>query len=259
MELQRVSDIEADVPESPRIRNPDIKWSQVNFKVGKKTILENCYGDVKAGTLCAIMGPSGCGKSSLLNVLAGRSTPAPGIEITGKFQVAGKLINPSSFRRNIAYVMQDDALLATATPREALQFSAALRLPPSTTLEEISELVERTLEHLGILECADVMIGGELIKGISGGQRKRTSVGVEIITSPSLLFLDEPTSGLDSYSAYNCVQLLKDIAKQDQTTVLCTIHQPSSEIFYLFDIVIYLKEGTDRNLAGTSYLPSPNF
>jgi ABC-type multidrug transport system ATPase subunit len=100
--------------------------------------------------------------------------------------VGGQEIDPVAFRRNIAYVMQDDALLATATPREALRFSARLRLPASTTSEEIETIVDGLLGALGLLGCADVMIGGPLIKGISGGQRKRTSVGVEIITDPSV-------------------------------------------------------------------------
>lgn len=147
-----------------------------------------------------------------------------------------------SYRRNIAYVMQDDALMPTATPREALRFSASLRLPSTTSDQEIDGIVDNLLDALGISSCADVMIGGGMIKGISGGQRKRTSVGVEIVTDPSLLFLDEPTSGLDSYSAYCLIQLLKEVAASS-CAVLCTIHQPSSEIFFLFDIVIYMKDG----------------
>jgi ABC-type multidrug transport system ATPase subunit len=134
------------------------------------------------------------GKSSLLNVIAGRSATSPEVDVCGNFAVNGKKINPVEFRKNIAYVMQDDALLATATPREALRFSATLRLE-KTSPEEINELVELTLVSLGITDCADTYIGNALIKGISGGQRKRTSVGVEIITSPSLILLDEPTSG----------------------------------------------------------------
>lgn len=100
--------------------------------------------------------------------------------------VGGKEIDPVAFRRNIAYVMQDDALMATATPREALRFSASLRLPATTSDTEIDELVEKLLVDLGLTDCADVLIGGAMIKGISGGQRKRTSVGVEIITDPSV-------------------------------------------------------------------------
>lgn len=164
----------------------DIAWSNIVFKVGDKTILENCYGRVNAGQVCALMGPSGSGKSSLLNVLAGRSASGANINISGKVTVAGQIINPVDFRQRIAYVMQDDALMQTATPREALAFSARLRLPPTTSKDEINAIVEKVLSDLGLESCADVMIGGPLIKGISGGQRKRTSIGVEIITNPAV-------------------------------------------------------------------------
>jgi ABC-type multidrug transport system ATPase subunit len=95
-------------------------------------------------------------------------------------------VNPVKFRKYIAYVMQDDALMATATPREALMFSANMRLPPDTPRESLVALVDKLLADLGLTECADVLIGGPLIKGISGGQRKRTSVGVEVITDPQV-------------------------------------------------------------------------
>lgn len=219
----------------------DFTWANVNFVAGKSTVLSTCWGEVKSGEVCAIMGPSGAGKSSLLNVLAGRSTSNNSVSINGNICVNGKQIDPATFRRNIAYVMQDDALMPTATPREALRFSARLRLPSSITEEQINQRVERLLTDLGLMVCADVIIGGALIKGISGGQRKRTSVGVEIITDPQLLFLDEPTSGLDSYSAFTLVKLLKQISYEK--AILCTIHQPASDVYYLFDKVIFMKAG----------------
>jgi ABC-type multidrug transport system ATPase subunit len=134
------------------------------------------------------MGPSGAGKSSLLNVLAGRSAAAEGISVSGHVTVGGTPINPVSFRKNIAYVMQDDALMATQTPEEVLRFSATLRLPTETPAATIEELVKTTIVNLGLEGCKDVMVGGPMIKGISGGQRKRTSIGMEIITDPELLF-----------------------------------------------------------------------
>ncbi len=231
--------------------NVDIEWSNVNFSANTQTtegvpvtkqILTECWGKVKGGQTCAILGPSGAGKSSLLNVLAGRSTTVDNLDVSHKITVGGKLINPVSFRSNICYVMQEDSLMATATPREALEFSANLRCPRGTTQEEIGKMVNDLIDLLGLRDCAEVMIGNAMIKGISGGQKKRTSVGVELITKPSLLFLDEPTSGLDSFNAYNLVQLLKETA-QLNTAVLCTIHQPSSEVFFLFDQVIFMKSG----------------
>eukprot|EP00981_Chlorochromonas_danica_P015032 scaffold10115_cov169-Ochromonas_danica.AAC.1 len=137
------------------VAKPDIAWVGLNYRAGKKDILSDCWGQVKADEVCAIMGPSGAGKSSLLNVLAGRSSAAPGIVIEGRVTVGGKIINPVSFRKNIAYVMQDDALIPTATPREALLFSATMRLPASYSEEKIHGLVEELLEELGILVCAD--------------------------------------------------------------------------------------------------------
>ena len=111
---------------------------------------------------------------------------APGITISGTVTVDGKQIDPVAFRQRIAYVMQEDALVQTSTPREALEFSAKLRLPPATTPEEINSLVGKTLTELGLDNCADVLIGGAMIKGISGGQKKRTSIGIEIITDPAV-------------------------------------------------------------------------
>lgn len=228
---------------SSRKAPQNLKWSNVNFVVKDKlNILTECWGEVPAGKVCAIMGPSGAGKSSLLNVLAGRSASAPGISVTGNVEVGNTKVNPVKFRKNIAYVMQDDAITPTATPREALTFSASMRLPASTSREDIDVLVTDLLKELGLEDCADTMVGGAMIKGISGGQRKRTSVGIEVITQPSLLFLDEPTSGLDSHAAFNCVKLLKTLAS-DNAAVLCTIHQPSSEVFHLFDLVIIMKSG----------------
>ena len=235
----------ANAPTSPamKTREPkELTWSKVNFQVGEKKILEDIWGTVPAGKVCAILGPSGSGKSSLLNVLAGRSATAPGIVVDGKIKHGGVSIDPVEYRQNIAYVMQDDALNATSTPREALKFSARLRLGDSRTNEELDQLVEDILISLGIDDCADTLIGNAMIKGISGGQRKWTSVGIEIITNPSLLFLDEPTSGLDSFAAYQLVRLLKDVADTN-CTVLCTIHQPSSEVFMNFDMCIFLLEG----------------
>jgi ABC-type lipoprotein export system ATPase subunit len=169
-------------------------WENMNFTVKDELqVLDQVSGGVESGEVCAIMGPSGSGKSSLLNVLAGRSATGGDVKVHGTVKVGGTVINPVQYRTQIAYVMQDDALMATTTPREALRFSASLRMT-GVTAKEVEEAVSHTLEALGIEECADTFIGNALIKGISGGQRKRTSVGIELITQPSLLFLDEPTS-----------------------------------------------------------------
>ena len=162
---------------------------------------------------------------------------------SGDILVDGQKVNAFEYRKQIAYVMQDDAISPTSTPREALTFSASLRLGGGASKEKIKAMVDSMLKELGLENCADRMVGGELIKGISGGERKRTSVGVELVTDPSLVFLDEPTSGLDSYSAHQCISLLKKLAASGRCTVLCTIHQPSSEVFLQFDNTIVLKSG----------------
>lgn len=146
---------------------------------------------------------SGAGITSLLNILAGRAASRGRITIDADVRLNNYSVDPTNVavRQQIAFVAQDDSLQVTSTPREAIRFSAKLRLPRSTTDEEIETLVNRMLSELGLEDCADTIVGGALKKGISGGQRKRTSVGVELVTKPPLVFLDEPTSGLDSFSA----------------------------------------------------------
>jgi ABC-type multidrug transport system ATPase subunit len=158
-------------------------------------------------------------------------------------------------RKQIAFVAQDDSLQVTATPREAIRFSAKLRLPRGTQNDEISVLTGRMLEELGLSKCADTIIGGELIKGISGGERKRTSVGVELVVKPALVFLDEPTSGLDSFSAVQLIQVLKKVANAG-ASVLFTIHQPASEVFNAFDQLILMNKGRVMCQGPASSVPS---
>lgn len=224
-----------------------MEWKDLSFhtvdkkkKTVKRTILNSTFGTLPPASLTAILGTSGSGKSSLLNILAGRMSSTSKTRVEGTVEVDGERIEPVRFRKNIAYVMQDDCLMKTATPREALTFSASLRLGVKKSEEGISEVVDAMLVALGLEKCADTQIGDSQSKGISGGERKRTAIGVELVTSPSLVFLDEPTSGLDAYAAYKCIELLKKISVDDNATVLCTIHQPSSEIFQLFDNVIVL-------------------
>ena len=186
----------------------------------------------------------GAGKTSLLNILAGRTRSNNKLLVEGDIRLNNVVVDPSSIsvRKKIAFVAQDDSLPATSTPREAIKFSAKLRLPRSTTENELDVLTDRILEALGLNDCADTYIGGPLLKGISGGERKRTSVGVELVVKPTEIFLDEPTSGLDSYSATQVMTLLRKVANAG-TSVLFTIHQPSSEVFGAFDHLILLNKG----------------
>lgn len=139
------------------------------------------------------MGPSGAGKTSLLNILAGRAASRGRVDIKADVRLNNFAVNPTdiSVRRHIAFVAQDDSLQVTSTPREAIYFSAKLRLPRSTPEENLVKLVNRMLKELGLEHCADTYVGGALLKGISGGERKRTSVGVELVVRPAMVFVSE--------------------------------------------------------------------
>ena len=152
-------------------------------------------------------GPSGAGKTSLLNILAGRAQSNSKVAIESEIRMEEFKVDPTHIevRKKIAFVSQDDSLSFTATPKEAIKFSAKLRLPRITTDEEIDELATKMLAELGLNECSDTMIGGELIKGISGGERKRTSVGVELVTKPSLVFLDGKFCLVRKWSKFDVV------------------------------------------------------
>jgi len=180
----------------------------------------------------AILGPSGSGKTTLLNFLSGRLY-SKNLKITGSVQINGKeIVRIDKYQHLIAYVMQDDVLLAMLTPYEAIKFAADMRL--SIPEAERESRTRELLKVLGIEKCSNTRVGNALIRGVSGGERKRTSIGVELITNPSLIYLDEPTTGLDSTTALRIVQLLASLAKTGRT-VVSTIHQPSSEIFSSFD------------------------
>lgn len=138
---------------------------------------------------------------------------------------------------------QEDVMLGTLTVRETITYSAHLRLPKTLSKEEVNDIVEGTIMELGLQECADRHIGNWHLRGLSGGEKKRLSIALEILTRPRLLFLDEPTSGLDSASAFFVVQTLRNIAHDHVRTVISSIHQPSSEVFALFDHLFLLSGG----------------
>lgn len=206
--------------------------------------MEDVWGEVPQRQTTAIMGPSGAGKTSLLNILAGRAKSRGPVTIEADVRLDNFAVDPSDInvRQHIAFVAQDDSLQVTSTPRESIYFSAKLRLPRATPQHTLEKLVNRMLKELGLESCADTYVGGALLKGISGGERKRTSVGVELVVRPAMVFLDEPTSGLDSFSAIQLCQVLKKVANAG-SSVLFTIHQPASEIFNAFDRLILMNKG----------------
>ncbi|XP_057998829.1 ABC transporter G family member 15, partial [Hevea brasiliensis] len=209
-----------------------------NFGHGPtKRLLQGLSGCAEPGRIMAIMGPSGSGKSTLLDSLAGRLSR--NVIMTGNVLFNGKKRRLGS---GVAYVTQEDVLLGTLTVRETITYSANLRFPTTMTKEEISDVVEGTIMEMGLQDCADRLIGNWHLRGISGGEKKRLSIALEILTRPRLLFLDEPTSGLDSASAFFVIQTLRNIAR-DGRTVISSIHQPSSEVFALFDDLFLLSGG----------------
>jgi ABC-type multidrug transport system ATPase subunit/ABC-type polysaccharide/polyol phosphate export permease len=216
------------------------------------------------GETTAIMGASGAGKTSLFNILAGRVRSRGPINITASLTLDGRIIHDNNattttttaaIRSLFAFVAQDNSLHAPSTPRQALWFSARLRLPKSTTDQQVKDVVDATIIDLGLTACADTIIGGGLTKGISGGEMRRVSIGVELVANPHILFLDEPTSGLDSFAAKQVMGLLDKVAKAGNT-VLFTIHQPSSDVFASFDKLILLNQGRLMYMGKTADVPA---
>uniref|UniRef100_A0A3B4WFV5 ATP-binding cassette, sub-family G (WHITE), member 2a n=1 Tax=Seriola lalandi dorsalis TaxID=1841481 RepID=A0A3B4WFV5_SERLL len=194
-------------------------------------------GIMKPG-LNAIMGATGSGKSSFLDVLAARKDPAG---LSGEVLIDGAP-QPPNFKCLSGYVVQDDVVMGTLTVRENFSFSAALRLPSSVTQEEKEQKVNKLIQELGLSRVADSRVGTQLIRGISGGERKRTNIGMELIIDPSVLFLDEPTTGLDASTANSVLLLLKRMANNGRTIIL-SIHQPRYSIYRLFDSLTLLVTG----------------
>ncbi|XP_042563190.1 broad substrate specificity ATP-binding cassette transporter ABCG2-like, partial [Clupea harengus] len=205
----------------------------------EKEILKNVSGLMKTG-MNAIMGPTGSGKTSLLDVIAGRKDPR-GLR-SGRVLVDGQLVT-AELRLSSAYVVQDDILMGTLSVRESLLFSANLRLPQRQNSSSAKkQRVESIIQELGLQDCADTKIGTEFLRGVSGGERKRCSIGMELITSPSLLFLDEPTTGLDSNTANSIMALLHRLSRSGKT-IIFSIHQPRYSIFRRFDQLTLLHKG----------------
>jgi len=214
-------------------------WHHVQYVVplGKdeyRCLLDDVSGYFVPGKLTALMGESGAGKTTLLNVLAERI--GTGV-VTGDRLVNGQPL-PADFLALVGYCQQMDSHVPTTTVREALLFSAKMRQPSSVPLSEKEAYVETCLRMCGLEAYGDAILGSLGVE-----QRKRTSIGVELAAKPKLLlFLDEPTSGLDSQSAWSIVSCLRSLADNGQA-ILCTIHQPSAELFQVFDRLLLLRKG----------------
>lgn len=196
-------------------------------------LIKNVSGISKSGELCAIMSPSGAGKTTLLAALNKR---VKGL-VQGEILLNGCPISRTVMSRISGYVAQQDFLIEELTVLEHLQFMAKLTMDRRTTWLELNKTITRVMENLGINHRRQVQISG-----LSGGQRKRLALAVQLLTEPQILFCDEPTTGLDSYSANNVVNLLKQLACESRI-VICAIHQPTSGVFEKFDTVSLLAHG----------------
>ena len=201
-------------------------------------ILKNVNCEARPGEVMAIAGPSGAGKTTLLDILAGKIPPS---RVLGHVLVNDQTMNAKHFRRISGYVTQDEALFPFLTVRETLMYSARLKLQGGFKMAtaRVSEL----LKELGLEHVANARIGGESRRGISGGEKRRVSIGVDLVHDPAVLLLDEPTSGLDSTSALHVALLLKSMATTQGKTIALTIHQPGFRIIELFDQILLLSNG----------------
>lgn len=215
-------------------------WSNISLTLQNgKTILDDIYGSVSAGEMLAIMGPSGCGKSTLLNVLAYRTSPRSST-LEGGIFINNERATLNKIKQLSSYVEQEDSLIGSLTVLETVDYSAQFA---GIDKAHKKELVSKTIKSLGLEGQAMLKIGTPIQKGISGGQKRRVSIASQIITSPSILFLDEPTSGLDSVASREVISTIKKIAKRENMIIICSIHQPSTYTFELFDKVMFLSKG----------------
>mmetsp|Transcript_22652 Transcript_22652/g.46998 ORF Transcript_22652/g.46998 Transcript_22652/m.46998 type:complete len:508 (-) Transcript_22652:792-2315(-) len=206
----------------------------------RKVILQDVSTRITPYTLSAILGPSGGGKSSLVSVAAGYYSPTDLIGASKIHANGGRGAPP---KRLVSVVHQDDLLLPNLTVKETITFAARLKNDESVVCkDEVMRLVDETINELGLSAVKDSLVGGVATRGISGGERKRLAVAVELVGRPSVILLDEPTSGLDSTSAYSLVLKLKELARVGHS-ISVVVHQPRTAIFDLFDDLLLLSRG----------------
>ncbi|EPS59837.1 hypothetical protein M569_14968, partial [Genlisea aurea] len=211
----------------------------VILKGNHKILLRSVTGKVRPGRIVAIMGPSGAGKTTFLSALAGKTV---GCKVAGTILINGNSVSIRSYRRVVGFVPQDDIVHGNLTVEENLWFSARCRLPADLPKADKVLIVERVIDSLGLQAIRGSLVGTVEKRGISGGQRKRVNVGIELVTEPSVLFLDEPTSGLDSSSSQLLLRSLRREALEG-VTVSMVVHQPSYTLFRMFDDLILLAKG----------------
>lgn len=209
---------------------------------GKKKILQGVTGSIKHGQVTAILGPSGAGKTTFINTLMGKINSDWKSE--GNLYINGELKKSiSSLKKYIGYVPQEDIMIRELSVWQNIKYSADIKLPRDWTSQERREYVEAIINVLNLQNVRNSPIGDENTRGISGGQRKRVNIGIELASAPLALFCDEPTSGLDSSSSLSVVYSMKTIAQSTGITVIMVIHQPRMEIWNCLDKILLLAPG----------------
>ncbi|KAF8044623.1 hypothetical protein N665_7420s0001 [Sinapis alba] len=222
-----------------------------DMEMNTKMLLNGISGETKEGEMMAVLGASGSGKSTLIDALANRIAKE---SLHGAITLNGEVLESSLHKVISAYVMQDDLLFPMLTVEETLMFSAEFRLPSSLSKKKKQARVQALIDQLGLRNAATTVIGDEGHRGVSGGERRRVSIGIDIIHDPIILFLDEPTSGLDSTSAYMVVKVLQRVA-QSGSIVIMSIHQPSYRILGLLDKLLFLSRGNTVYSGSPTDLP----
>ncbi|ORC88154.1 ABC transporter [Trypanosoma theileri] len=208
--------------------------------VTEKTLLYNLSGTALGGRVLAIMGPSGAGKTTLMGAITGKLYN-PKATLEGCCFL-NNTIYSQRYKRLVSYVSQDDIVMGKETPREAIRFACRVRLGMGA--KESEELVNEVIKRLHLTKCQDTILGiPGILKGVSGGERKRANVATELVTNPYVMLLDEPTTGLDSVNALRVGQMLQELARNDMRTVIATVHSPSSELMDVFDDLLLLAKG----------------
>ncbi|KAF9956439.1 hypothetical protein BGZ70_009898 [Mortierella alpina] len=217
----------------------DIEFEHLGLTLSNGTsILQNISGILRTGRTLAIMGPSGSGKTTLISMLTSK---IPKDE--GRILINGQEEELSHYRKLIGFVPQEDIMMRELTVHDVLLHSAYMRLPAHLKRAQMTEKVLEIIDFLGLNSVMDSVVGDAERRGISGGQRKRVNIGMELVTDPSILFLDEPTSGLDSSTSGDVCRLLKSIARRKGLTVAAVIHSPSPVAFDQFDDLLLLGHG----------------
>ncbi|PYI14690.1 putative ABC transporter [Aspergillus violaceofuscus CBS 115571] len=249
VDSQEIGDEEQDVPQllsfpflsvdDTSAQPLEITFTDLSFKIrGRPTnILSGLHGSCQAGAILGVMGPSGSGKSSFVNILGGKNKAS-----TGEICLNGYKMKPAELRALMGFVPQDDLVLPELTVRENLLHSARVMLGGKLGDHEIQDYVESLIASLGLAKVQDQMVGNVAQRGLSGGECKRVSIGLELAAAPKVLILDEPTSGLDATAALSLMRLLRSISRCG-IMVICVIHQPRAEIFALLDTLMLLNSG----------------